>query len=162
MNEWVFGPLELECYINKSIIRVLPQAAIKTHFIILLSRGSSHRDSSWEREDASETCQHFFRPCWALTGGGGAGARAAATLAQGFVPGKPRGKSEKPVHQLSDQASACSRPSSLGVKKTKNGPLFPPYKQTNGRQDQPGPLAVSQVCSHSFIHSSSCRPHTVL
>ena len=31
MNEWVFGPLETECYINERIIRVVPWAAIKTY-----------------------------------------------------------------------------------------------------------------------------------
>lgn len=42
MNEWVFGPLETECYINESIIRVAPWAAIKTYLIILHPGGSSH------------------------------------------------------------------------------------------------------------------------
>lgn len=42
MNERVFGPLETECYINKSIIRVVSPAGIKTHFIILCPGGSSH------------------------------------------------------------------------------------------------------------------------
>ena len=35
MNEWVFGPLDTECHINESIIRVSLWAAVKTHVIIL-------------------------------------------------------------------------------------------------------------------------------
>lgn len=78
----------------------------------------------------------------------------AATRAEGFVSRKPRGKSvrRKACSPTFRPASACSRPSSLGVKKTKNGPLFPSYKQTNRRQDQPGPLACPRcVHTHSFI-----------
>lgn len=41
MNEWVFGPLETECHINESKIRVSLWAAVKTRLIFLHAGGCS-------------------------------------------------------------------------------------------------------------------------
>lgn len=76
--------LETECCINKSIIRVIPWAVIKTYSASRQLWPPGLGTHSRGGCSAYETLQHFSSLWWALNDRGQAGVKAAAVRAKGF------------------------------------------------------------------------------
>lgn len=124
--------MEAECDINKSIIRAVSWAAIKTHFITLRPGGSSRKGLALSPGQGVVPLKpaSTFPVCdqSALSGRGREGARAAAAEAKGLVPGEPMLLGESAPRKSCPPASAFSEPSARELLLHQNWPVSNPLR----------------------------------